>query len=44
MCDLCAKGFLITSLTRRILTKYQISTKLPQISQTYAHQNLLSII
>ena len=32
------KDFLITSLTRRILTKYKISAKLLQISHTHEHQ------
>ena len=38
------KDFQIQTLIKQLLTKYQIFTKLPQISHIYSYRNFLSII
>ena len=43
MCHTCAKEFEIRASIKKLLTKYQIFTKLPQISHFHKFRNFLSI-
>ena len=44
MSHLCAKGFLVRILMMELLTKYQIFSKLPQITHIYKNRNFSGII
>ena len=45
VCHICAKGFLASKFNKQLLTKYQIFTKLPQISHNiHKNRNFSSII
>ena len=37
LCYVCAEGFLVWSLIKQLLTKYEIFSKLPQILHTLNH-------
>ena len=43
MCHTCAKEFLYSSFNKKLLTKYQIFTILPQISHFHKFRNFSSI-
>ena len=43
MCHTCAKEFLIRASIKQLLTKYQISTIIPQISNFHKNRNFSSL-